>query len=350
MNAPSLMRLMPLLVLTASLSGCISYTLLSTEHTSIQSELARARTLTFCAPEALALAEANLKFAEIEFQQGDPRRAARHLQVARENLRVANACPPVPIKPKDSDGDGIVDTEDICVNDVEDLDGYKDSDGCPDLDNDMDSIYDSQDGCPMDAEDRDGTADSDGCPDLDNDGDGLADLQDGCPNEPGPPELRGCPVRDRDNDGISDNVDQCPDQAENKNDYLDDDGCVDVKPSRVEITADQIVIKQRINFATGKATILSDSYPVLDDVIQVLRDYPTLRVEIGGHTDNVGDDNANQRLSKARADSVFEYFITRGIEASRMTTVGYGESRPIDTNKTESGRLNNRRVEFVILK
>ena len=113
-------------------------------------------------------------------------------------------------------------------------------------------------------------------------------------------------------------------------------------------TGTQIVIKQRINFTTGKAAILSDSFPVLDDVTQVLKDYPNIQVEIGGHTDNVGEDATNQRLSKSRADAVFEYLLSHGVRANRMVTVGYGETRPIYTNMTDAGKLANRRVEFMI--
>ena len=190
---------------------------------------------------------------------------------------------------------------------------------------------------------------ADGCIDGDNDRDGFADGQDQCPNEPGAAP-NGCPSRDRDRDGVGDATDACPDQAEVTNGYQDEDGCPDAKPQRVEVTSDQIVIRQRINFTTGKAVILPDSFPVLDDVAQALKDYPNMRVEIGGHTDNVGDDAQNQRLSKDRADAVFEYLLSKGVPAMRMSTMGYGETRPVDTNMTDAGKLNNRRVEFVIQK
>ena len=78
-------------------------------------------------------------------------------------------------------------------------------------------------------------------------------------------------------------------------------------------------------------------------------DAPNIKVEIGGHTDNVGDDAGNQRLSKSRADAVFEYLLAHGVRADRMLTMGYGETRPIDTNMTDAGKLANRRVEFVIM-
>lgn len=347
-------------------AGCVNIGVLAADHEALKQEIAAAQGRTRCAPKDLALAEANLAFTELEFDEGDTHRASQHVALGREHAKVAAACPAIPIAPvivtptvvvpvvvkptvTDKDGDGVTDTDDVCPNDPEDLDAFKDADGCPDLDNDVDGVNDVSDRCPMEAEDRDSYMDQDGCPDLDNDGDGLADTADACPNERGTAASMGCPNRDRDNDGVTDNSDQCPDQPETKNEYNDADGCPDTKPQRVEVTADAIVIKERINFATGKATILSSSFLVLDDVAQVMKDYPKIKVEIGGHTDNVGDDAGNQRLSKSRADSVFEYLLGKSVSAQRMITIGYGETRPIDTNRTEEGRTNNRRVEFMIV-
>lgn len=345
------------LLLVSPLAGCVAQTLLASNYAALTQELQGAHARTNCAPKDLAIADANYAFAQLEFKQGNTRRAEEHIDIAREHAAIAAACPavevaqavaPVPVD-GDRDGDGLKDSEDACPTEAEDLDGFKDSDGCPERDNDGDGIPDGSDGCPNAAEDLDGYQDQDGCPDADNDGDGVPDGTDACPNAAGTAANRGCPTTDRDSDGIADDEDRCPDQPETPNDYMDTDGCPDVKPSRIEITANKIVIKQRINFATGKATILADSFPVLDDVAQVLKDYPAIKVEIQGHTDNVGDEMANQNLSKARADSVFEYLLKKGILANRMVTAGYGESRPIDTNTTDAGRLNNRRVEFVIL-
>jgi outer membrane protein OmpA-like peptidoglycan-associated protein len=367
------MRLALLLAPLGVLGACANNANLAVDYAALTKEIAAAHEVTNCAPKDLAIADANLAFAKLEFDEGDPRRAAEHIQVALEHVKAASACsapvaavakpavkpttptattaptPTAPAAAGDRDRDGVADADDVCVNDPEDLDGFKDADGCPDVDDDMDGVPDTLDRCPRESEDRDNVDDADGCPDPDNDRDGLLDAQDQCPNEPGSPPT-GCPSRDRDQDGVGDATDRCPDQAETRNDYLDDDGCPDRKPQRVEVTADQIVIKQRINFATGKATILADSFGVLDDVAQAMKDYPNIRVEIGGHTDNVGDDDQNQRLSKGRADAVFEYLLAHGVPAQRMMTVGYGETRPIDTNMTEGGRLNNRRVEFLIVK
>lgn len=375
----STLRMMPRMLLLSPLllAGCASQALLATDFAALEDEIAAAHQTTNCAPKELAIADANFEFVKVEFEQGDTRRAAEHIRIARENAKVAGACSAAPVEivtpapapesepepitdaleptpwaepvTADRDRDGVPDAEDLCPQDPEDLDGYKDADGCPDLDDDGDGIPDSVDKCPREPEDRDNVDDADGCPDLDNDRDGVPDAQDRCPNEPGdPPD--GCAARDRDGDGVGDATDTCPDQPETVNGYNDADGCPDTKPQRVEVTNDQIVIKERINFATGKSTILPDSFAVLDDVVAVLTDYPNLKIEIGGHTDNVGDDTLNQRLSKGRADAVFEYLLAKGVAAPRMITVGYGETRPVDTNMTETGRLNNRRVEFRIQK
>ena len=138
--------------------------------------------------------------------------------------------------------------------------------------------------------------------------------------------------------------------AENINDYMDQDGCPDTKPQKVTIKYKQIVIEEQIQFETGKAIIQPVSFPILDAVVQVMNDYPQLEVRIEGHTDNVGGDSTNLALSKDRADAVFEYLLAAGIDGRRLSTEGYGETRPIDTNKTPQGRQKNRRVEFHITK
>ncbi len=346
----------PLLSLLA-LVGCASQGSLAIQYNQLTEDLTAAHAATNCSPRDLAMADAHYDFVRLEFQQGDTRRAQEHLLIAQEHVNVAKACAgrelttAEPLReptPTDRDGDGVLDTDDTCPDDREDLDGFRDVDGCPEFDNDGDGVADGVDTCPDQPEDRDGNLDADGCPDPDDDGDGVPDVDDACRTEKGALADKGCPVQDRDGDGVGDRFDACPDQPETVNGYSDEDGCPDTKPSRIEITESQIVIKQRVNFTTGKAVIMADSFPVLDDVVQVMRDYPKIRIEIGGHTDSVGDDTANQRLAKARADAVFEYLLTKGIPGNRMSTVGYGEMAPIDTNNTEAGRLANRRVEFKI--
>ncbi len=112
--------------------------------------------------------------------------------------------------PLDQDEDGIPDNLDACPLQPEDLDGFQDTDGCPDPDNDNDGIPDISDKCPNEPEDFDGFQDDDGCPDPDNDGDGVFDVEDNCPNEAGPVDNQGCPIVDSDGDGILDPDDRCP--------------------------------------------------------------------------------------------------------------------------------------------
>lgn len=337
-----------------------------------------------CAPRELAMAMSNRDFAEVEFKEGDPRTATEHLKVANENIAIAlqraDLC-----RPKDTDGDGITDDIDKCPTQPEDFDGDADDDGCPDFDRDSDGIADDVDKCPDTPEDKDGFQDVDGCPDVDNDGDGLIDAMDKCPNEPedvdnwmdadgcpdpdndgdgfldgadkcpNEPEDRngiedddGCPEADRDHDGFKDTVDKCPDEPETKNDYLDDDGCPDTKPQNVKITKEKIEISQTIYFEVNKAIIKPVSYGILNEVAQVLKDYPNFTIRVEGHTDSDGADDYNMALSQSRAESVRAYLISQGIDGKRLTSEGYGETRPIDTNRTAAGKAKNRRVEFVI--
>jgi len=222
--------------------------------------------------------------------------------------------PPPPEGPKDSDGDGILDPDDKCPQEPEDRDGFQDEDGCPDPDNDQDGIPDASDRCPLEPEDKDSFQDEDGCPDPDNDGDGILDASDKCVNEP-----------------------------ETKNNYQDDDGCPDTVPGPVQRYTGVI---QGINFQTNSAVIKRNSFGVLDKAAQVLKDYPDVSLEIQGHTDDRGNDEFNKDLSQRRADSVKQYLEGKGIEAGRITAVGYGEEQPIADNKTSKGKAKNRRVEF----
>ena len=161
--------------------------------------------------------------------------------------------------------------------------------------------------------------------------------------------LVGCPETDGDRDGIADADDRCPDQPETVNNYLDEDGCPDTPPRRVKVTRSRIEITETVQFATGSAEVLGASFPVLDDVAQVLLDAPQMRLRIEGHTDSEGGEASNQRLSERRAASVLAYLTSRGIAAGRVTSVGLGETSPIDTNRTSAGRARNRRVEFHIV-
>lgn len=274
----------------------------------------------------------------------------------------------------DIDADGIPDASDRCPNDPEDRDAFSDVDGCPDLDNDSDNIADVKDQCPLQPEDMDNFHDEDGCPDPDNDGDKILDAEDLCPVEAGTPKAMGCPDRDgdlvkdkedkcidipgpaetagcpdRDKDKVPDMRDKCPDvPADPRADPARSDGC----PSKVIVTKEKIEIMDKIFFETNKAKIMPKSFPLLTEIAKVLNDNPDIMlVEVAGHTDNKGDDAANQKLSDDRAASVLKWLVNEGkVDASRLVSKGYGETRPIDTNDTDAGRANNRRVEFVILK
>jgi outer membrane protein OmpA-like peptidoglycan-associated protein len=202
---------------------------------------------------------------------------------------------------------------DLCVLEPEDPDGYQDDDGCPEPDNDADSILDGKDKCPNDPEDPDGFEDDDGCPDEDNDEDKIVDVKDKCPLVKGVPEEDGCPA----------------------------------KIEGVVITEKKIEILEKIYFEFNKAAIMPESFGILDKVVQVLKAYPEIKIEVQGHTDSKGKDDYNFCLSDARAESVMNYLIAHGIESYRLSSVGYGETCFIDTNATPDGRANNRRVEFI---
>jgi outer membrane protein OmpA-like peptidoglycan-associated protein len=247
--------------------------------------------------------------------------------------------------PLDTDGDGILDDDDACPKDPEDFDGFEDEDGCPDLDNDGDGILDVNDACPNEPEDFDGFEDADGCPDPDNDGDGILDVDDACPNEPGPPETNGCPDPDRDGDGVPDRIDNCPDEPGT----LANQGCQD--PQLVQITKEQLKILEKVFFKLNSARIVPRAFPLLDNVASVIQAHPEIeQIRIEGHTDRTGSLDFNMRLSKARAASVVEYLVSKGVSKDRLVAEGFGPTRPLvpDAN-TKAARAQNRRVEFHIV-
>jgi len=290
-------------------------------------------------------------------------------------------CPPP--KPSDRDGDGILDDVDKCPDDPEDKDGFQDEDGCPDFDNDQDGVPDIEDkcpnvpgppdnqGCPVqdrdhdgipdnvdkcpdEPEDKDNFEDEDGCPDLDNDQDGIPDTSDKCPNDPEDidnfQDEDGCPDPDNDGDGILDKEDKCPNEP-GPPDSPQGKGCPR-KYSLVKINRDKkrIEIKQKVHFQTARYRILPKSYGLLNQVAQVLKDYPKMKISIEGHTDSRGSDRYNQQLSENRAGAVREYLEDKGgIDPGRLSSVGHGEAKPIASNRTARGRASNRRVEFKIV-
>jgi OOP family OmpA-OmpF porin len=253
-------------------------------------------------------------------------------------------------EPPDLDGDGIKNKYDDCPEDAEDFDDFDDDDGCPDPDNDKDGVRDERDDCPNEAEDRDGFQDADGCPDPDNDGDGIRDKKDQCPDKPEDfdrfEDGDGCPERDNDEDGIVDKRDHCPNDPETVNNFQDNDGCPDDIP---EVVRRFTGVIRGITFETNKAVIRTTSQTTLLDALVVLEDYPDVRLEVQGHTDDVGNDEFNLQLSQERADAVVQWFIDHGIAYTRLRPVGYGETLPIADNASDAGRAENRRVEFKLI-
>ncbi|MFI1744634.1 OmpA family protein [Thalassobellus sediminis] len=239
-------------------------------------------------------------------------------------LEAFNGCP-------DTDGDGIEDSKDSCPNEA----GLAELNGCPDSDGD--GVADKDDSCPTVA----GLKALAGCPDAD--GDGVTDGDDKCPNVAGPAANNGCPWPDTDGDGVLDKDDKCPDVKGT----VANNGCPEVS-EEVQATLNEYA--KTILFDTGKASIKSQSEAVLADIIAILKEYPTAKFTVEGHTDSVGSEKLNQRLSDSRANAVKEYLVKNGIDAFRLSALGYGEAKPIDSNKTRKGRANNRRVEINLAK
>ena len=297
-------------------------------------------------------------------------------------------CPELPGPEKfdgcpDTDGDGIVDSEDECprdagrallrgcpdsdndgvsdfVDDCPDNPGIRRLGGCPDTDND--GIVDPEDNCPTEA----GIPSLNGCPDADRDG--ITDLKDDCPKEPGVYELNGCP--DKDKDGIADKYDQCPDEAGKPNNNgcpdkdTDGDGLIDRNDNCPDtygplenngcpvIEKEDLAILEyamtSVEFETGSDELTASSYTVLNNIVSVMAKYKGYYLQINGHTDNVGTPEKNMQLSKDRAKACHNYLFSKGINPTLMEYHGFGETMPIDSNDTEEGRNNNRRVEFIL--
>lgn len=239
-------------------------------------------------------------------------------------LAAFNGCP-------DTDGDGIEDSKDSCPNEA----GPAEFNGCPDTDGD--GVPDKDDDCPTVA----GLKSLNGCPDAD--GDGVADHLDECPNVAGPAANKGCPWPDRDGDGVADKDDLCPDKVGT----VANNGCPEVTEA---VQKALNAYAKTILFDTGKSSIKKQSEKVLEDIIAILNEYPNAKFTVEGHTDSVGSEKLNQELSEARALSVKDYLTSNGIDQFRLSSKGFGEAKPIDSNKTRAGRANNRRVEINLVK
>ena len=289
-----------------------------------------------------------------------------------KGLAEFNGCP-------DTDTDGIIDSEDACPQ----VAGLPNMNGCPDQDND--GVADNNDDCPTVA----GTKKTGGCPDKD--GDGVVDKEDRCPDEFGLASAYGCPVSDKDKDGIGDETDKCPNEAgpegtggcpdqdgdgvADKDDRCptasgtysgcpdsDGDGVMDADdscPNEAGIAANKgcpelkkevqevlTFAMRAVQFETGKAQLKEESYSILDQIVDIMNQYPAYSLAINGHTDNMGLESNNQILSEERAKSCFQYLASKGVSAARLGYAGYGETEPIADNSTPAGRKLNRRVEF----
>ncbi len=245
--------------------------------------------------------------------------------------------------PADADKDGLVGDEDSCPSLPEDIDGFEDLDGCPDVDNDGDGVVDADDRCPGVAEDLDQYEDYDGCPDEDNDQDGVADVDDLCPDVRGDSE--GCP--DTDGDGVPDGRDDCPNEPKPLEERVQlSDGC----PKGVYFTDFTIAHDAPILFDGRGAEIDPGSHHVLDAVIGMLLEHPEItKLEVQAHIDDSGSERGDDAVTRLRATAVVDYLVAGGLAAERLTTRGMGHSEPVDTNRTETGRLRNRRTVFRIV-
>ncbi|HVY29383.1 MAG TPA: OmpA family protein [Polyangiaceae bacterium] len=256
-----------------------------------------------------------------------------------------------PLPPKDRDNDGILDKDDACPDEPGVASDDPAKNGCPlPGDRDKDGILDKDDACP----DEPGVASDDpaknGCPRLDTDKDGIFDDEDACVKEPGirttDPTTNGCPPpKDTDKDGIIDPEDACPEQPGDKNEDPKKNGC---PAARVE--QGQIKILERVEFENNSAKIRPESDRILNAVLAVMNEHPEFtKLSVEGHTDNRGGANHNLDLSRRRAAAVMKWLTDKGIDKARLSSKGFGMTKPIDSNDTDAGRQNNRRVEFHIL-
>jgi OOP family OmpA-OmpF porin len=217
-----------------------------------------------------------------------------------------------------------------------------------DPDTDGDALFDAVDNCVLEPEDKDSYLDDDGCPEADNDLDGIADAAD------------RCPLIAEDPDGFQDD-DGCPDPDNDGDTVLDaQDQCPSepgsateaplgcpAKPPLAMVTDCEVKITQQIHFEFNKDRIRPESHPVLNAVVEVLQKNPDIRIEVQGHTDNKGGAAYNRDLSHRRAGSVKKYLVAHGVTPERLTSLGYGFDRPLVDNATDQNRALNRRVQFV---
>ena len=242
-------------------------------------------------------------------------------------------CPSVPGLPEfngcpDDDGDGIENSKDACPNAA----GLLEFNGCPDSDGD--GIADPNDACP----DVAGLAKFNGCPD--SDGDGIEDGKDACPDAAGPRKFNGCP--DSDGDGIADPDDKCPNEAGPS----DNAGCPNPTAEAIEKLNELGAVVQ---FEFNKSNLRDDAIELLLSVYEIMAKYGNTNFSIAGHTDSSGPKVFNKKLSLERAENVKSHLVSKGVEGDRLSTAGFGEDNPKESNNTRKGRIANRRVEFKVV-
>jgi len=265
----------------------------------------------------------------------------------------------------DTDEDGIFDKEDKCPTEV----GPIENKGCPWPDTDKDTVADKDDKCPLVA----GAVENQGCPWGDADKDTVLDNVDACPSIVGPVENQGCPWPDTDGDGVLDKDDKCPDviglavNAGCPDLDADKDGVTDKEddcptvpgpasnkgcPIITQEALTELKVQARsVFFVTGKAVLATadkgETNGRLDAIKEILKNYPNAKFSVEGHTDDVGDAKSNQKLSVARAKAVVDALVARGVNPESLTYQGFGETKPVASNKTANGRAQNRRTEIL---
>jgi len=246
---------------------------------------------------------------------------------------------------KDGDLDGVRDQDDRCASTP--AGALVDAFGCP-SDSDDDGVLDGLDTC--DSTPEGAVVDAYGCP-SDSDADGVLDGLDRCDGTPAGAvvDAGGCPV-DSDGDGVYDGLDQCPDTPSHLK--ADDQGCpISVTETEEQLLDTGMIRTSEVKFQSGSAVLDLADTSGLDEIGEVLNNWPELRIEIGGHTDSQGAEAFNQRLSEDRAQAVMAYMVERfpSARAGQFSAKGYGESMPVADNATAEGRAENRRVEFRVL-
>lgn len=236
----------------------------------------------------------------------------------------------------DKDADTVVDKDDKCPT----VAGPVENNGCPWVDSDKDTILDNVDACPSVA----GPIENNGCPWPDTDGDSVLDKDDKCPNEKGLVANAGCPEYDADKDGVTDKEDECPTVAG----LASNKGCPEVTQ---EVLKELKVQARAVFFVTGKAVLQSadkgETDGRLEAIKEIIKNYPNAKFSIEGHTDNVGNVKANQKLSEDRAKVVMDALIAKGVKPENLTYKGFGDTKPVASNKTAEGRAENRRTEVI---